>query len=93
LAHYLIVSRKPGKAFKLWLWDGVLGSAPNRIRVGDIKDLRQAEGITPVRLNNEPQGILIVSDDGDGTRGKQGHYVFIGYEQLDIGKKRTGKGK
>ena len=93
LGGYLIISRKPGKAFKLWFWDGVPGSKPHRIRVANIKDLRQAEGVTPVRLNNEPQGILIVSDDGDGLQGKPGHYLFLSYEQIAIGKKRTGKGK
>jgi len=93
LGGYLVVSRKPGKAFKLWLWDGAPGSAPRRLRVADIKDLRQAEGITPVTLNNEPHGILIVSDDGDGMRGKTGHYLFLSYEQLEIGKKRPGEGK
>jgi hypothetical protein len=93
LGGYLIVSRRPGKAFKLWFWDGVRGSKPRRIRVANIKDLRQAEGITPVRLHDNPQGILIVSDDGDEERGRPGHYVFVSYEQIAIGKKRTGKGE
>lgn len=92
LRGYLILSRKPGKSFKLWFWDGEPSSKPQRVRVTNIKDLRQAEGITPVRLNNEPQGILIVSDDGDGMRGKPGHYVFLSYEQLVIGKQRSGQG-
>jgi hypothetical protein len=93
LDGYLIISRKPGKAFKLWFWDGVPGSKPHRIRAASIKDLRQAEGITPFRLHNEPRGILIVSDDGDGVQGKPGHYVFISYEQIAIGKKSSGKGE
>lgn len=93
LAGYLIVSRKPGKAFKLWLWDGEPGSAPQRIKAAGIKDLRQAEGITPVRLNDEPRGILIVSDDGNGAQGKPGHYLFLSYEQIAIDKKHGDKGE
>lgn len=87
LGGYLIVSRKPGKAFKLWLWRGEADAKPQRIRSADIKDLRQAEGITPVRLNDEALGILIVSDDGDETKRKPGHYLFLSYEQIVIGRK------
>jgi len=93
LGGHLIIGRKPGKAFKLWLWDGTAGSSPRRLRAADIKDLRQAEGITPVTLDNEPRGLLIVSDDGDGMRGKPGHYIFLSYEQIEIGKKRSGRKK
>jgi len=93
LGGYLIIGRKPGKAFKLWLWDGTAGSSPRRLRAADIKDLRQAEGISPVTLDNEPRGILIVSDDGDGVREKPGHYVFLNYEQIEIGKKRSDREK
>jgi hypothetical protein len=87
LGGYLIVSRKPGKTFKLRLWRGQAAAAPQRIRSADIKDLRQAEGITPVRLNGEPLGILIVSDDGDEAKRKPGHYLFLSYKQIVIGRK------
>lgn len=93
LDGYLIISRKPGKSFKLWVWDGAPDSSPRRIRAAGVKNLRQAEGVTPVTLNNDPQGILIVSDDGDGTRKKPGHYVFLRYDQLEISGKRTRKDK
>lgn len=84
LGGFLIISRKPGKSFKLWLWNGNVGTKPKRLKVPEIKDLRQAEGVTPVRLNGRPEGILIVSDDGIALKGKPGHYLFLRYEQLVI---------
>ena len=82
LGGFLIISRKPGKSFKLWLWSGDVGESPQRLRVTGIKNLRRAEGVTPVRLSGRPAGILIVSDDGVGAKGKPGHYLFLRYEQL-----------
>ena len=82
LGGFLIVSRKPEKSFKLWLWSGEVDQPPQRLKVPGIKSLRRAEGVTPVRLNGRPEGILIVSDDGSGLRGKPGHYLFLRYQQL-----------
>jgi len=82
LGGFLIVSRKSEKSFKLWLWSGAVDKSPQRLKVPDIKNLRRAEGVTPVRLDGNPVGILIVSDDGVGVRGKPGHYLFLRYEQL-----------
>jgi len=82
LGGYLILSRKQGKKFKLWLWSGDTDESPQRLQVPDVKNLRHAEGITPVRLQDGQTGILIVSDDGDVVKGKPGHYLFLRYEQL-----------
>ena len=82
LGGFLIISRKPGKSFKLWLWSGDADESPQRLRIPGIKNLRQSEGITPVILDGNPAGILIVSDDGMGLKGKPGHYLFTRYEQL-----------
>lgn len=82
LGGYLIISRKPDKKFKLWLWSGDTDSSPQRLHVPDMKNLRHAEGITPVRLHDKPIGILLVSDDGNRKKGEPGHYVFLRYEQL-----------
>lgn len=82
LGGFLIISRKPNKSFKLWLWSGDGDESPQRLRIPGMKNLRQAEGVTPVVLDGRPQGILIVSDDGVGLRGKPGHYLFLRYEQL-----------
>ena len=82
LGGFLIISRKPGKSFKLWLWNGNVDTKPKRLKVPGVKDLRQAEGVTPVRLNGRPEGILIVSDDGIGLKDKPGHYLFLRYKQL-----------
>ena len=82
LGGYLIISRKPRKSFKLWLWSGDAEEAPRRLRIPGVKNLRRAEGVTPVILNGRPAGILIVSDDGVGLKHKPGHYLFIRYEGL-----------
>lgn len=83
LGGFLIISRKPGKSFKLWLWNGDADEPPERLRIPHIKNLRQAEGVTPVLMDGRPAGILIVSDDGTGTKRKPGHYIFLRYEQLE----------
>jgi len=82
LGGFLIISRKPEKSFKLWLWSGDADESPQRLRIPDIKNLRQAEGVTPVLMDGRPVGILIVSDDGSGLKRKPGHYIFLRYEQL-----------
>ena len=82
LGGFLIISRKPEKSFKLWLWSGDADESPQRLRIPDIKNLRQAEGVTPVLMDGRPVGILIVSDDGFGLKRKPGHYIFLRYEQL-----------
>ena len=82
LGGFLIISRKLNKSFKLWLWSGDADKRPKRIKIPDIKNLRQAEGVTPVVLNGRPEGILIVSDDGMGLKRKPGHYLFLRYDQL-----------
>lgn len=82
LDGFLIISRKPNKSFKLWLWSGDADESPKRLRTPGIKNLRRSEGITPVVLDGRPAGILIVSDDGMGLKRKPGHYLFLRYEQL-----------
>lgn len=82
LDGYLIVSRRPGKSFKLWLWSGDPDEAPQRLRSDAIKQLRQAEGITPVRRDGQPLGVLIVSDEGSGLTGRPGRYLRLDYSQI-----------
>ena len=84
LQGYIITSRKFDKPFKLWIWSGDPHDTPRRIKVPDIKDLRQAEGITPVRINGRAEGILIVSDEGDIRKEEPGRYLFLRYNQLEI---------
>lgn len=84
LGGYLIVSRKPGKSFKLWLWAGDPETPARRVRVAEVKKLRRAEGVTPVRWNGKPAGILIVSDEGKARKGDPGRYLFLRYDQLVI---------
>lgn len=82
LAGFLIVSRKPGKSSRLWLWNGDAATQPKRIRIRDIKNLRQTEGVTPVKHNGHPEGILLVSDDGASPNSIPGHYLYLRYDQL-----------
>ena len=82
LGGFLIISRKLNKSFKLWLWSGDADESPKRLRIPGLKNLRQAEGVTPVLMDGRPEGILIVSDDGVGVKRKPGHYIFLRYEAL-----------
>ncbi len=84
LGGYLILSARPGKSFKLWFWQGHAGSEPRKIKIDGLKDLRQAEGVAPVRRDGKPLGVLIVSDEGDGMKGKPGRYSMIRYDQMTI---------
>ena len=83
LNGFLIISRKPKKSFKLWLWSGNTDEPPRRLRIPNIKNLRHAEGVTPVTIDGRPAGVLIVSDDGMGLKHKPGHYLFLRYEELE----------
>ena len=84
LGGYLVISRRPNKSLKLWFWDGDTKHGPKRMLAKGIQDLRQAEGVSPVRFGGRPRGILIVSDDGDGLTGRPGRYLFVGYDSLSI---------
>lgn len=84
LGGYLIISARPGKSFKLWFWEGGRNNKPKRVAIKGLKTLRQAEGVTPVQFDGRPQGILLVSDEGDGLTQKEGRYLFISYQQLSI---------
>lgn len=84
LGGFLIISKKPGESPRLWIWNGDAGAKPERIRIPGILDLRQAEGVTPVKRDGHSEGILIVSDDGKITDSIPGHYLFLRYDQLYI---------
>lgn len=84
LGGYLIISRKPGKSFKFWLWSGDVSHSPRRIKAPKLGKLSQPEGIAPVLRDGNPVGIFVVSDDGLGIKAKPGHYLFVPYDQLKI---------
>ena len=48
----------------MWFWNGNPSDAARKVKIKGLKDLRRAEGITPVRLGNA-EGILIFSDEGE----------------------------
>jgi hypothetical protein len=85
LGGYLIVSRreKKGEDVKVWLWDGLPGHRPRRIRIDDTYDLSNAEGITPLRQKGS-EWILIVFDTGGWSKRKDGYYLLLAYDQLEV---------
>lgn len=82
MGGFLILSRETQKKFRIWFWDGA-GHTAHRVRVIGMKDLQNAEGITPVSWHGQDR-LLIVSDDGDMTSGVPGQYVLLNYEQLVV---------
>ena len=88
LERYLLVTQRAKKKgtsdrpFRLWLWGGPGGAAPRPLKIPDI-DLRNTEGITPVRLG-EREYLLLISDDGNRNRDRPGHYLLVPREALDL---------
>lgn len=86
LDGYLILAAREDKkegSFKLWLWSGKQSDVARRVRIEGLKDLRRAEGITPVRLG-DAEGILIFSDEGATGRGEPARYILLQYKQLSV---------
>lgn len=87
LSGYLVISQRPSrkrdKAFKLWFWNGQPSHRPQRVRVDGVEELRRAEGVTPVKADGF-EGIMIVSDDGEGAKRKPAHYLLASYDQLVV---------
>lgn len=86
LDGYLILSRredKKAKSFKLWLWNGDAAHAPRRVRFQSPIDIDFAEGISPIRFNDEDR-LFFVFDDGNTFKRKGGHYLMLDYGQLII---------
>lgn len=88
LERYLLVTQQAKKKatsnrpFRLWLWEGSGGAAPRPLQIPDI-DLRNTEGITPVRLGGRDY-LLLISDDGNRNRDRPGHYLIVPREVLDL---------
>ncbi len=75
------------KSTQLWFWQRsslCQDKQLRRVKIKGIKKLGRAEGISPVRWNNQEEGILLVMDDGDKYTEKFGHYLFIAYKHLMI---------
>jgi len=83
LNGYLILAAQEKKPCKLWFWSGKRGDATRQVKIEGLKDLRTAEGITPVKLG-DAEGILIFSDEGETGRGKPARYILLRYKQLSI---------
>jgi hypothetical protein len=85
LDGYLILAAREDKkkSFNLWFWSGNRNEAARKVKIKGPKDLRRAEGITPVKFG-DADGILIFSDEGETARGTPGRYILLQYEQLSI---------
>lgn len=87
LNGYLILSQredgKKEKKFKMWLWSGEESSPARRVRIDGVDDLERAEGVAPIRWQDEDR-ILLMSDDGERSRRKPARYLLVDYSTLRI---------
>ena len=92
LDSYLLVTQRAkkkgpsGRPFRLWIWSGSGRDAAYPLEPPGI-NLRNTEGITPVRLG-ERHYLLLVSDDGNRNRDLPGHYLLLPLEALGLPLKR-----
>jgi len=85
LKGYLI-SSQPIKAnheshSSLWFWDGQSTSKPRRAMLPAIVELKNVEGMTPVKVNGE-NFLMLISGDGNKKQKKPAHYMLLQYNQL-----------
>jgi len=86
LDGYLILAAREEKKkspFTLWFWSGKRSDAARQVQIKGLKDLRRAEGITPVKLG-DAEGIVIFSDEGESKRGEPARYILLQYKQLSV---------
>jgi len=85
LKGYLI-SSQPIKAnheshSSLWFWDGQSTSKPRRAMLPAIVELKNVEGMTPVKVNGQ-NFLMLISGDGNKKLTKPAHYMLLQYNQL-----------
>ena len=86
LAGYLIISGPTSREkddFKLWFWKGQANAPARRVTVTGLQGLERAEGVSPAVIDGV-QRIVIVSDDGDRTKGRFARFLLLEPEQLQI---------
>ncbi len=87
LHGYLVVSQQEGtkkeKRFKLWFWSGAPADSPHRVRIEGVDDLARVEAIAPVTFDGKDQ-ILLLSDDGDRSKGRRAGHLLVDYSRLEI---------
>ena len=76
---------KKKRPFQLWFWSGKRSDVARKVQIKGLKDLRRAEGITPVKLG-DAEGIMIFSDEGESKRGEPARYILLQYKQLSVSK-------
>ncbi len=88
LESYLLVTQRAkkrgtsGKSFRLWTWSGHGFDPARPIQIPGL-DLRNTEGITPVRHNGRDY-LLLVSDDGNRAKESPGHYLLLPLATLGL---------
>lgn len=69
------------KHSQISFWDGDPNHNPKPIKLPNIINMKNIEGITPVTINNEPR-VLLISDNGDIKKQRPANYLFLEYHQL-----------
>jgi hypothetical protein len=69
--------------FRLWFWSGEAKAKPRAVSIEALKKMRRPEGISPVVIDGQER-ILLVSDEGNKSEGKESQIALIAYEQLRI---------
>ncbi len=77
LEGYLILAASGGRSEQqwLWFWPGDESSQPRPASIDGRSRFRNGEGLTLAHLNGEAR-IVLVSDDGNKSAGKPGHYLI-----------------
>lgn len=83
--RYLIAGEAENKKGKLrsriWAWDGLSTSRPNRLKIPITKEVKNIEGLTIVQYEGA-SFLLFVCDDGNKKENEGGNYGFIDIEKL-----------
>lgn len=72
------------KYSQISFWDGNTHHKPQAIKLPDLVNTNNVEGIAPVIINGDPR-VILVSDNGDIKHNRPANYLFLEYHQL-IGK-------
>lgn len=84
LKAYLLISGHAGggdRPFRLWSWSGDPAQSPRPFTVRGLTMMRHPEGIATVNIAGVER-LLLVSDDGDQSARRSGHYLIFDYKDM-----------